>query len=191
MLGKCANPPCSAPFRRLGDGRLFRLEPDPTLRLSNPKTEYFWLCPTCSAEMTLRIDGSGTVVTAPFPVSVHDEYANVVPLSVGQSGLLLRKVDSPVRQDDVRGIARHGKRHAMPDDWEQREDLIAAGTRCPMPDCGALTLAYRPTDYGGRDNSEPWEFTCPRCGVEFTVAECDLIFQSVPKDWLLAEVHSA
>ena len=47
MLGKCANPSCSASFRRLGDGTLFPLEPDPRLRLSNPKTEYFWLCPTC------------------------------------------------------------------------------------------------------------------------------------------------
>ena len=114
MLGKCTNPPCSAPFLRLGNGRLFRLEPDPTLRLSNPKTEYFWLCPTCSAVMTLRIDTSGTVVTAACPVSVHDEYADFVPLSVGQSGLLLRNVDSPVREDDGRLIARRRKeaRHA-------------------------------------------------------------------------------
>ena len=93
MLGKCANPPCSASFLRLGEGRLFRLEPDPPLRLSNPKTEYYWLCPTCSAVMTLRIDASGTVVTAPCPVSVHDEHADVVLMSVGQRGLL-RNVDS-------------------------------------------------------------------------------------------------
>ena len=114
MLGKCANPPCSAPFRRLGDGRLFRLEPDPTLRLSNPKIEYYWLCPTCSAVMTLRIDASGAVVTAPRPVSVHDEHPDVVPVSAGQSGLLLRNVDSSLREDDDRGIARRRKeaRHA-------------------------------------------------------------------------------
>jgi len=79
----------------------------------------------------------------------------------------------------------------MPDDWERREDLIAARTSCPMPDCGALTLAYGSIGNGGRSNTEPWEFTCPRCGVEFTAAEFDLIFQSVPKDWLLAEVHAA
>jgi hypothetical protein len=55
MLGKCANPSCSASFRRLGDGRLVRLETDPRLRLSNPKTEYFWLCPTCSAMMSATL----------------------------------------------------------------------------------------------------------------------------------------
>jgi phage terminase large subunit GpA-like protein len=108
MLGKCANPPCSASFRRLGDGSLFRLEPDLRLRLSTPKTEYFWLCPTCSEVMTLRIDASGTLVTAPWPVSVHDEHAVVVPMSVGQSGLLL-KVDSHLRKHKGRGIATRRK----------------------------------------------------------------------------------
>ena len=108
MLGEYANPPCSASFRRLGDGRLVRLEPDPRLRLSNPKTEYFWLCPTCSAVMTLRIDASGTVITAPCPVSVHDEHADVVPMSVGQSGPLL-KVDSHLREHKGRGIATRRK----------------------------------------------------------------------------------
>ena len=43
----------------------------------------------------------------------------------------------------------------------------------------------------GRDEGEPWEFTCPRCGIDFAVAEDKLIFQSVPKDWLLAKVHIA
>ncbi len=60
-----------------------------------------------------------------------------------------------------------------------------------MPDCGALTVAYRPPDRTGRDNAEPWEFTCPRCEIDFTVAEDELLFQSVPKEWLLARVHAA
>ena len=127
MLGKCANPPCSASFRRLGDGRLFRLEPEPRLRLSHPKTEYFWLCPTCSAVMTLRIDASGTVVTAPCPVSVHDERADVVPISVGQSGPLL-KADSHLREHKGVGSLLGGRRLAIADDGEQREGVIAAGT---------------------------------------------------------------
>ena len=81
----------------------------------------------------------------------------------------------------------------MADDGEQREDVIAAGTSCPILDCRALMLAYRSIGNGGRDNTEPWEweFACPRCGVEFTVAECDLLFQSVPKDWFLGEIHAA
>jgi hypothetical protein len=114
MLGKCANPPCSASFRRLGDGRLFRLEPDPNLRVPNPKIEYYWLCPTCSAVMTPRIDARGTVITAPCPASVHDEPPDVFPLSVGQSGLLLRDVDSPFQEHEEHGIGSQRKqaRHA-------------------------------------------------------------------------------
>lgn len=71
MLGKCTNPSCSASFRRLGEGTLFRLEPDTTLKLSTPKTpEYYWLCHTCSAETTLHLDPNGRIVTAPLPVTV-------------------------------------------------------------------------------------------------------------------------
>jgi hypothetical protein len=69
------------------------------------------------------------------------------------------------------GSAVSGNRHVMLNDWEQQEDVFAAGTSCPMPDCGALTLAYRLTDHGRSDDAEPWE--------------------SVPKDRLLADVHAA
>jgi hypothetical protein len=60
-----------------------------------------------------------------------------------------------------------------------------------MPDCGALVVAYRPTGRIGGDDAESWEFRCPCCGVEFTAMENDLIFQSVPKYWLLAKVQAA
>jgi len=36
MVAKCTNPSCSTAFRHLEEGTLFRLEADPTLRLSNP-----------------------------------------------------------------------------------------------------------------------------------------------------------
>ncbi len=60
-----------------------------------------------------------------------------------------------------------------------------------MAECGALAVAYGSTDDAGRDHSQPWEFTCPRCGIDFTVPEDELLFQSVPKEWLLARVHAA
>ena len=60
-----------------------------------------------------------------------------------------------------------------------------------MPDCGALVVTYTPPDRTGRDNAEPWEFVCGRCGVEFVAPEDELVFQSVPKDWLLARVDVA
>ena len=78
----------------------------------------------------------------------------------------------------------------MLDDWDEHDD-IAAGSSCPMPNCGELAVAYRSTDGVERDRSEPWEFTCPRCGIDFTVPEDELIFQSVPSKWLLAGVQAA
>ena len=86
---------------------------------------------------------------------------------------------------------RGGKTDTMQHVWEERDDEVASGVICPMPDCGALAVAYRPPDRMGRDNVGPWEFTCPRCDIDFTVAEDELIFQSVPKGWLLAKVHAA
>jgi len=78
----------------------------------------------------------------------------------------------------------------MPDDWDEHDDVVVAVSSCPMPDCGALAVAYHSTDGVGRD-LEPWEFTCPVCGIEFTVLEDELLLQSVPKEWLLAKVQAA
>lgn len=79
----------------------------------------------------------------------------------------------------------------MPYDWKERQDVVAAGTSCPMPHCGALTIAYRSTGGPQRDDSAQWEFTCSRCGIEFTVISDNLIFQSVPTQWLFANVEAA
>jgi hypothetical protein len=51
--------------------KLFRLESDPALGSSTPTKEYFWLCPSCSANMTLRISNEERVITVPMPKPVH------------------------------------------------------------------------------------------------------------------------
>jgi hypothetical protein len=80
----------------------------------------------------------------------------------------------------------------MVDDWDERDEVVGAGSICPVPDCGALVISYRPPDRKGRINAKSWcEFTCSCCGIDFTVPEDELIFQSVPKVWLLARVQAA
>ena len=80
----------------------------------------------------------------------------------------------------------------MLDAWDERNEVVAAGSICPIPDCGALVISYRPQDRTGHDNAKSWcEFACTRCGTDFTVPEDELIFQSVPKEWLLARVQAA
>jgi hypothetical protein len=76
-------------------------------------------------------------------------------------------------------------------DWDERDDEVAAGAKCPTPDCGGLAISYRPSDGVAPEEAEPWEFTCPRCAIDFTVRDANLIFYSVLKDWLLAKVHVA
>jgi hypothetical protein len=71
MIAKCANPSCSTSFRYLEEGMLFRLENDSPLELDNPMTpEYYWLCRSCSAAMTLHISNEGKVIPLALPAPV-------------------------------------------------------------------------------------------------------------------------
>ena len=69
--------------------------------------------------------------------------------------------------------------------------MFASGTNCPMPDCGRLAVAYS-KDSGQRcETTCEWQFVCPICGVEFTAPSSELLFQFVPREWLLAKVCHA
>ncbi|MGB9074207.1 MAG: hypothetical protein WCC22_16335 [Terriglobales bacterium] len=78
---------------------------------------------------------------------------------------------------------------AMAYDGEERDDVVAAASSCPVPECSSLVIEYRAAGSSGPGHQEDWEFTCSRCGMEFTVAQGELIFQSVPKQWLSANIH--
>ena len=73
MVGKCSNPSCSVPFRRLGRGKLFAFETGPfagllrsvSVRRSTKAVGaplFFWLCETCSLTKTLGLDGAGHLI---------------------------------------------------------------------------------------------------------------------------------
>lgn len=93
MLAKCTNPSCPASFRHLTEGRLFRLETDPTARSSKARaTEYFWLCEHCATGMTLRLAQDGRVMA----IGLQEVLRNgpqVAFASVNRAnGVLLRSV---------------------------------------------------------------------------------------------------
>jgi len=78
MLSKCSNPDCPTLFRYLHDGKLFRIEVDavneetgtfgidPEAKKPVRRTEFFWLCRECSAEMTLDFEKGVGVKTRPL-----------------------------------------------------------------------------------------------------------------------------
>ncbi len=76
-------------------------------------------------------------------------------------------------------------------EWDEPDDEVAAGAICPMPDCGALVIAFRATCVVRPDPLLAWAFVCGRCGAEFDVPENGLVLQAVPKGWLFAKVHLA
>lgn len=75
MVSKCANPGCSASFRYLHSGQLFRIEKpakntspaveEDGMRKPLRRLEFFWLCDSCAGRMTLTFDGSVGVSVRP------------------------------------------------------------------------------------------------------------------------------
>jgi hypothetical protein len=49
----------------------------------------------------------------------------------------------------------------MLDDWDERDEVVAAGSICPIPDCGALVISYRP--------QTAWDTSMPNRGVSSRV----------------------
>jgi len=78
--------------------------------------------------------------------------------------------------------------------WKEEVDLRAYGATCPMPNCGALVVTYESPDSLQaitRWEGATWEFVCSECGAEFTAPKEDLLFQSVPREWLFSEICHA
>jgi hypothetical protein len=76
---------------------------------------------------------------------------------------------------------------AIPHILEQHDDIVAAAFICPLPGCSSLVIEYRAASAIRPGHPEDWEFTCSRCGIKFTVAHGELIFQSVRKQMALGE----
>jgi hypothetical protein len=73
--------------------------------------------------------------------------------------------------------------------WREEVDLRAFGATCPMPHCGAVAITYEASDSVRQIiDADSWEFVCAECGTEFTANRSGLLFQSVPREWLLSEV---
>jgi hypothetical protein len=76
MLSKCANPGCSATFLYLHEGKLFRLDtsvetltqpPVREMRKTSRHIEFFWLCDSCSAELTVGYSKASGITVVPLP----------------------------------------------------------------------------------------------------------------------------
>jgi ribosomal protein S27AE len=81
----------------------------------------------------------------------------------------------------------------MPHEWGKLDDeVVAAAAICPNRECGALVIAFRETYVVRREDVQPWEFACLRCGNDFAVPEDELVFRSasVPKGWLFGRDSS-
>jgi hypothetical protein len=95
MPASCANPLCSTPFRRLAEGKLFRLGTDsPIVSSRVRREEYFWLCHRCSLVMTLRLKEDGTVGAVLFLEAIRGVPAPATfTLAHPQKGLMLCSVN--------------------------------------------------------------------------------------------------
>jgi hypothetical protein len=89
MLGKCANPACTVPFRKLGSGKLFAFESASIGRSSTSSANsamsrtpvFFWLCEYCSLSFTLRLDCAGQLTLLRGPDGVRVTMFDSCPLA--------------------------------------------------------------------------------------------------------------
>jgi hypothetical protein len=77
----------------------------------------------------------------------------------------------------------------MTHDCGKRDDIVAAASSCPVLACSSLVIEYRAAGSVRPGHPEDWEFTCSRCGTAFTVTQGELLFHSVPEQWLSASTH--
>ncbi len=75
MLSKCANPGCAATFLYLHQGKLFRLDTSIEVvagtsaaetKKPSRRVEFFWLCHSCAAELTLGYKKETGITVAPL-----------------------------------------------------------------------------------------------------------------------------
>jgi hypothetical protein len=93
MLAKCTNPSCSAAFRHLDEGKLFRLETDSPLGSPVAKAaEYFWLCGRCSAGLTLNFAQGGEVMATGLRKGLLDGPEIALISANREKGRFLRSV---------------------------------------------------------------------------------------------------
>jgi hypothetical protein len=68
MLSHCLNPSCSAQFRYLHEGRIFKVErvvPSPDDSDPQHLVEHYWLCGSCSLLLKVVVE-NGVVTTQPI-----------------------------------------------------------------------------------------------------------------------------
>lgn len=78
--------------------------------------------------------------------------------------------------------------------WREEAGLRAFGATCPMPNCGALAVTYESADSLNEvipSRGATWEFVCSECGAEFNAPNSDLLFQSIPREWLFSQICQA
>jgi hypothetical protein len=90
LLDKCSNPSCRSSFRYINDGRLFRIDSDPSGSSSYlTKSEYFWLCQKCARAMSLRLTEDATVEMFPSSDTLRPAKSAVDFVAIHRKGGLV------------------------------------------------------------------------------------------------------
>jgi hypothetical protein len=65
MINGCVNPDCGIELKVFNSGNLYALE------RRSADTEFFWLCPACTAVVALRLDPQGSLAVKPRSEKEH------------------------------------------------------------------------------------------------------------------------
>jgi hypothetical protein len=76
----------------------------------------------------------------------------------------------------------------MRDDRDEHDELVVAGATCPVPDCGALVISYRPR--GARQSSASTACTEPRENVRLEDDVVSRLVHSSMRQYAVISVRS-
>lgn len=80
MLSKCANPACTASFRYLHEGKVFRLEREHSDDAQSHSFEYFWLCALCANLFTVVFEQQ-VVTVRPLHLKLPPDALPLAPVA--------------------------------------------------------------------------------------------------------------
>ncbi len=55
-VSHCANPECTAQFKRMGQGKLFISPSDPVVTVNHLRQKVIWLCDACAHEFEAKFE---------------------------------------------------------------------------------------------------------------------------------------
>jgi hypothetical protein len=103
-------------------------------------------------------------------MTAHKSHSSRSIVRMGYASVVLASFGTAILED-----MRIGHENVLRQATQPSDDIVAAASSYPVPDFSSLLIEYRAASTVRPGHPEDWEFTCSRCGINFTVTHGELI----------------